>query len=286
MRKRPVHFNGAFYHVMLRGNRKQEIFRDERDYRHLDRLVEAALERYGSEVHAYCWMPNHLHLLMRTGDVPVHRAIHYFAMMYAKYFNFRHGHVGHLFQGRYKSRLVASDGYFLQLLKYIHLNPVKAGLVEKVEQYRSGSMQTYMNLSNCSFLNQSVAMQYFSNYRSRFYRFVSAKDDSFDPWADADQATSVQKLPSQQRVAYSDSACQNLDTIMAAACGLFSVSAAELLGASTRRDLTLARCWIGREAVLSNVATLSTTSRYLNRSPAALSKSLRKNAERLAKVKG
>jgi REP element-mobilizing transposase RayT len=286
MRKRPIHFNGALYHVMLRGNRKQEIFRDERDYRHLDRLVGASLERYGSEVHAYCWMPNHLHLLMRAGVVPVHRAIHYFAMMYAKYFNFRHGHVGHLFQGRYKSRLVDSDGYFLQLLRYIHLNPVKAGLAERVEQYRSSSMQTYMNLTNCPYLNQSIAMQYFSHDRRRFYRFMSAKDDSFDPWAEADQATSAQKLLSHKRVAHLDSACQNLDAIMAAACGLFGVSPVELLGASTRRDLTLARCWIGREAMRSSVATLSTTARYLNRSPAALSKSLRTNADRLAKVKG
>jgi REP element-mobilizing transposase RayT len=286
MRKRPVHFHGAFYHVMLRGNRKQEIFRDAKDYRHLDRLVADSLERYHSEVHAYCWMPNHLHLLMRARDVPVHRAIHYFAMMYAKYFNYCYGHVGHLFQGRYKSRLVGSDGYFLQLLRYIHLNPAHAGLVERAEQYAPSSMQTYLNLANVHWLDQSVALRYFSQDRNRLYRFVSAKDDFFDPWSKLDQDEPTQNTTSPRLATDSDTTWQDLDAIVTAACALFGVSHSEVLGSNTRRDLTLARCWIGREATSKNVATLSTTARHLNRSPAALSKSIKTNAARLAKVKG
>jgi REP-associated tyrosine transposase len=282
MRTRPAHFQGAFYHVMLRGNRKQEIFRFECDYSHLDLLVAASLERYSSEVHAYCWMPNHLHLLMRVGDVPLHRSIHYFAMMYAKYFNFCYGHVGHLFQGRYKSKLVSSDAYFLALLRYIHRNPVEAGLVERVEQYRFSSMQTYLNLANAHWLNQSVSLQYFSRDRNRFRRFVSASVESFDPWSTIEQ----HELAPIKTDAESDTNWQNFDAILAAACSLFGVSSSELQGASTRRDLTLARCWISREAQRSNIATLSTTASYFNRSPAALSKSMKRNAARLAKVKG
>lgn len=286
MRIRPAHFPGAFYHVMLRGNRKQEIFRFDRDYSHLDRLVAASLERHNSEVHAYCWMPNHLHLLMRVGDVPLYRSIHYFAMMYAKYFNFCYGHVGHLFQGRYKSKLVTSDGYFLQLVRYIHLNPVQAGLIERVDQYRFSSMQTYLNLANARWLSQSVVLQYFSQDRRRFSRFMAVRDESFDPWSKDEQRESMEENLSTKAERESSATWQNFDDIVTTACHLFGVSVAELLGASSRRDLTLARCWIGREALRCNVATLSTTARYLNRSPAALSKSIKRNAHRLAKVKG
>lgn len=286
MRTRAAHFPGAFYHVMLRGNRNQEIFRFEHDYSHLDRLVSVSLERYGSEVHAYCWMPNHLHLLMRVGDVPLHRSIHYFAMMYAKYFNYCYGHVGHLFQGRYKSKLVTSDGYFLQLVRYIHLNPVQAGLVERVDQYRFSSMQTYLNLANAHWLNQSVVWQYFSQDRIRLSRFIAARDDAFDPWAKDEQRESEKGHPSPKTESESIAIWQNFDDIVTTACRIFGVSADELLGASSRRHLTLARCWIVREALRCNVGTLTTSARYLNRSPAALSKSLKRNASRLAKVKG
>jgi REP-associated tyrosine transposase len=286
MRVRPLHFPGAFYHVVLRGNRKQEIFRDERDFRHLDRLVGVALDRYNSEVHAYCWMPNHLHLLMRVNEVPVHRSIHYFAMMYAKYFNFRYGYVGHLFQGRYRSRWVDSDGYLLQLLRYIHLNPVKANLVAKAEDYSWGSMRSYLNLANTQWLNQSVALRYFAQDRKAFYRFVSADDDSFDPWAKSDTGMTRLELASRPATLTSSKAWCDLDEIVAAACVLFRLSKSDLMGSDARRELTLARCWIVWQATRGNVATLSATARYLCRSPAALSKSMRVNAKRLAKVKG
>ena len=286
MRIRPAHFPGAFYHVMLRGNRKQIIFQDDRDFRHLDRLVAESLDRYDCEVHAYCWMPNHLHLLMRAKEVPVFRSIHYFAMMYAKYFNFRYGLVGHLFQGRYKSRLVDSDGYFLQLLRYIHLNPVAGNLVDRAELYRWSSMQTYLNLANSPWVNQSVTLQYFARDRNRFGQFVDEDHDAFDPWASVDLVLSDPKDSVWNPSSRSATGWQNLDEIAAAACARFGTSMSDLIGSNTRRDLTLARCWIGREAVRGNVTTLSVAANYLRRSPAALSKSIKNNAVRLAKVKG
>jgi putative transposase len=283
MRVRPPHVAGGFYHVMLRGNRKQRIFQDDRDYEHLNRLVCASLERYGSEVHAFCWMPNHLHLLLRVQEVPVYRTVHYFATLYAKYFNLRHELVGHLFQGRYKSRLVDSDGYLLQLLRYIHCNPVEGGLVDAVEQYRWGSMRAYLGLDRVDWLTTQCTLSYFDGDRRRLLRFVRAQPEPFDPWEDLDHR-------GYQRFAELDSATvgkarrwRGLDELIDAACARFKVDRSELEGASTGRTLALARCWIGQQALLGNLATLSQVARLLNRSPAALSKSIKINASRLPK---
>lgn len=284
MRIRPPHVQGRFYHVMLRGNRKQTIFRDDRDLEHLNRLVKAGLEKYDSEVHAFCWMPNHLHLLIRVGDAPVYRLVHYFATMYAKYFNHRHGLVGHLFQGRYKSRFVDSDGYFLQLIKYIHRNPVEGGLVPGVELFAWSSMRAYLGQSSISWLNTSSALAYFSGDRKRLLSFVRLPADEFDPWRNLD-ARGYQDDATQLEKSLMDHHWRDLEELLAAGCECFRINLKQLKSEDTRRHLSLARCWIANEALKTNVASLSEVARLFNRSPAALSRSIRINSTRLKNVK-
>lgn len=144
-RKPRIHVPGAFYHVMARGNRKQDVFQDDDDYRTYLRLVKKYSQRYGVEVHGYVFMPNHVHFLLRVGDVPLAKFMQGVQQSYTQIYNQRHDQVGHLFQGRFKSLLVDKDPYLLELIRYIHLNPVKAGLVNDPRKYRWSSQWHYFH---------------------------------------------------------------------------------------------------------------------------------------------
>ncbi|HNT28249.1 MAG TPA: transposase [bacterium] len=139
-----ITYPGALYHVINRGHRKDKIFRRTADREQfLARLLFVA-QKYRLIVHAYCLMDNHYHLLIETtkGDLP--RAMHQFQSSYANYFRVKYRLVGSVFQSRYKAVLVENDDYLLRLSVYIHLNPVRAGLVEEPDAYRWSSCARYL----------------------------------------------------------------------------------------------------------------------------------------------
>src|SRR5687768_13592496 len=130
-----LQFPGAIYHVTARGNEQRAIFRDDLDRReYLDRLGHYR-ERFRFQLLAYCLMTNHVHLAVRSGAVPLSRVMAGLQSSYTQWFNRRHERVGHLFQGRYKAFLVQEDRYLLALIRYVHLNPVAAGVVDNASKY-------------------------------------------------------------------------------------------------------------------------------------------------------
>lgn len=138
-----VELAGGIYHVIARGNERRDVFRDDEDRRlYLARLA-VCRDRYEFGVLAYCLMPNHVHLAIERGPVPLSKIMLALHSYYSQKFNFRHDRVGHLFQGRYKAFLVEQDRYLEALIRYIHNNPVKAGLVVRAEVYRWSSDQFY-----------------------------------------------------------------------------------------------------------------------------------------------
>ncbi len=92
--------------------------------------------QFGHQIHGYCWMGNHIHLAVQVVEVPLSRIMQNLAFRYTRWVNKRQGRVGHLFQGRYKAILVEAQSYLLELVRYIHLNPVRARLVEEPAAYR------------------------------------------------------------------------------------------------------------------------------------------------------
>ncbi len=138
-----VEVAGGIYHVIARGNERRDVFRDDEDRRlYLGRLAECR-DRYEFGVLAYCLMPNHIHLAIERGPVPLSKVILALHGFYSQKFNLRHERVGHLFQGRYKAFLVEQDRYLEGLIRYIHNNPVKAGLVEHAQAYPWSSDRFY-----------------------------------------------------------------------------------------------------------------------------------------------
>ncbi len=138
-----IEYAGALYHVLARGNEGRAIFVDDRDRtRFLDLLAEAA-ERFDLAMFAYVLMGNHYHLLLRTRRPNLSKAMQWLGVSYTNRFNRRHRRYGHLFQGRFKSILVQNDAYMLRLSCYIHRNPVRAGLVARLADYRWSSYRAY-----------------------------------------------------------------------------------------------------------------------------------------------
>ena len=156
-------FPGATYHLMERGVRRQEIFQDEFDYQVFTELLKTAAEDNGCMIHAYCFMTNHFHLLVETGDMEIGKFMKQIACKYAMYYNHRYGYKGHVFEGRYKSCLVQTDEYFLQTSRYIHLNPVKAGMVFRPEAYRWSSYRGMVNMQDDGITFHAKTLAYFKN---------------------------------------------------------------------------------------------------------------------------
>lgn len=131
-----VDFAGALHHVYQRGNNKQDIFLDDDDRGFFLGYLNALKQECGFKLYAVCLMSNHFHLLVESGQVPLETIMRRLETAYAMRFNAKHDRVGYLFQGRYKAKLCSRDGYFLRLIRYIHRNPVKAGLVKRCGDYR------------------------------------------------------------------------------------------------------------------------------------------------------
>jgi len=136
-------FANAWYHVMNRGRSHATIFYDNSDINFFLKLLLQIHKRYRFEIHAYCLMPNHYHLLLRTPLPNLSQSMRHLNSAYTQYFNKKYINDGALFRGRYRAILVDAENYLLQLSKYIHLNPVKAGLVKHPKNYYWSSYRYY-----------------------------------------------------------------------------------------------------------------------------------------------
>ena len=143
-RKPRIYFPGAVYHVMVRGNDKQNIFFNEFDRQQFCSLLQENVERHHCKIHAFCLMNNHVHLAIQVSDICLSRIMQNICYRYAKWINIRYHRIGHLFQGRFKAILVDADAYLKTLIRYIHLNPVRAQLVKDPCEFWWSSHQDYL----------------------------------------------------------------------------------------------------------------------------------------------
>lgn len=139
-----IEFEGACYHVMARGNACQDIFLDDADRCAFVENLGRVAQRFDWQIWAWCLMDNHYHLLIKTRQATLSRGMREVNGVYTQTFNRRHGRVGHLLQGRYKAILVDQDTYLMELSRYIVLNPVRAGLVDRVGDSEWSSYRAVM----------------------------------------------------------------------------------------------------------------------------------------------
>ena len=171
-----LHVPGACYHVILRGNHCEALFGSTSDRHVLNDIVADVLSRFGSRIHAFCWMTNHLHLLTQIADRPLGEIMQRIAMRYSRYRHKALRTCGHLFERRYKAKLVDVDAYFLTLLRYIHLNPVKAHIVTDPCLYPWSSHRAYLGTESMAWLTTDFGLSLFSTdlikARNAYEQFV------------------------------------------------------------------------------------------------------------------
>lgn len=133
------------YHIMLRGIDKMSIFQDDDDNGRFLETMDKMKKGGEYELYAYCLMVNHVHLLLAEGEDTVQRSIKRIGVSYAYYYNSKYGRVGHVFQDRFRSENIEDDRYLMTAVRYIHNNPVKAGMAIKAGDYRWSSYPEYIN---------------------------------------------------------------------------------------------------------------------------------------------
>mgnify|MGYP000181984081 FL=1 len=121
-------------------------------------------------------MTNHIHLQIKTEEVEIWSLMHQINLFYAKYFNHKYDLVGHVFQGRYYSKLIEDEFYNLGVSRYIHLNPVEASIVIKAEAYNRSSYPAYLGIREDDLVNESPILSSFSNDRSLYRKFVESEE--------------------------------------------------------------------------------------------------------------
>lgn len=175
-----IEYEGAYYHVTSRGNEQKDIFKSDRDREKFLGYLESATERYSAVIHTYCLMHNHYHILIQTPAGNLSQIMHHINGAYTTYYNIKRKRSGHLFQGRYKAILVDANAYAQELSCYIHLNPVRAGMVAKPEQYKWSSYLSYIRPNNKpEWLCTEFILGFFNRKnvvaRKQYRRFVESK---------------------------------------------------------------------------------------------------------------
>ena len=160
--------NIGMYHVMLRGINQQMIFEDDRDKQYMLDTIKRFQSVSNVAIHSYCLMDNHIHLLVKERDESISRYIQRVSSSFVYWYNHKYERIGHLFQDRFRSESIETMSSFLRVLRYIHQNPVKAGIATNVLAYKWSSIHAYVDASrSSSFIDYEPGLQLFSPDRSK-----------------------------------------------------------------------------------------------------------------------
>ncbi len=179
-----VEFPGALYHVTARGNARQDVFLDDADRHTFLEVLGKETRQQGWRLYAYCLMSNHYHLLVETPEANLARGMRRLNGVYTQGFNRRHGRVGHVLQGRYKSIVVDRDSYWLELCRYVVLNPVRARLVGDPARWPWSSYRaTAGEMAAPGWLEVAPIVEQLGG-RAAYRRFVAQGQGLSSPWAE------------------------------------------------------------------------------------------------------
>lgn len=291
-RKPRIHFPGAVYHVMLRGNGGQDIFTDDFDRSRFLLILQQEQELSGCRIHAYCLMYNHIHLALQVDNIPLSKIMQKVGFRYTQYYNRKLKRTGHLFQGRFKAILVDQNNYLLELVRYIHLNPLRAKFVNNPEHYRWSSHVSYRKGVDTSWLTTDWVLSQFSldQATARELYGIFIKDGfadgfreefhkgSFEGRALGDERFIEQALKSaSQRYDRKIS----LDDVLCAICVAYDIEFKQLIAPGKLRPYTEARAVAALLVRHSETLTIRELGKRLNRSMTGLSHAASRIEQRL-----
>ncbi len=275
-RKPRLEVEGGLYHILTRGNNRQHIFGDDNDYQKMLNLLAVQKAKLRFFLYAYCLMPNHIHLLVERRKVAIGRVMHRLLTGYSRYYNKRYGRVGHLFQSRYKGILCQSDQYLAELVRYIHLNPVRAKIVRTPEAYPYSSHLAYIGLKEPGMVDIERVLRHFGGTkklaRERFGLFVKAgiKGGHREEFYGAEEGRilgseefvdetkkRVGEIPRGARPEIEKRSTPNLEGLIEAAANASRLTQEEICSRSKRRAIVTAKeamIFVAHELGASNTA--------------------------------
>jgi len=176
-----LEYADTFYHVLSRGNERRPIFRIERDYVRFCELLETLSDRFDVEIWSYVLMKNHYHLLLRTTRPNLSSAMQWLGVSYSTWFNAKHHRTGHLFQSRFKSFIIEEDDYLERLILYIHRNPLRAKLAERLADYRWSSYRCLAYARGCApWLRRDDVLSFFDDDADAFRKAAQGYSEERD----------------------------------------------------------------------------------------------------------
>ncbi|MBU0730441.1 MAG: transposase [Proteobacteria bacterium] len=293
-RKPRLHVAGGFSHVILRGNDGEKIFFSNKDRARLFQLIQEGTERFQYRLHAYCFMSNHIHLIIQVGAIPLSKIVQNLSFRYTKYINKKKNRVGHLFQGRYKAILIDADSYMLELVRYIHNNPVRAGMTIKADDYKWSSHQVYLGAQELSLLTTDWILGQFAKTkpaaRRKFAEFVERgveeghREDLYigehDSRVLGDDGF-VERVLQQKNIIKKPS----IDVVVKYVCKQNGLMEKELSSPSRERKMSAIRGIIGWLVMQFEITTLSEVANRFNRDLTTISRSVRNTEEQRKKSK-
>jgi putative transposase len=294
-RKPRLHVAGGLYHVILRGNAGQDVFLSAGDRRFFYDLLAEGVVRFGYRVHAFCLMTDHLHLALQVSDRELSEGMQNLSFRYTRYLNTRRKRTGHVFQGRFKAFLVDQDRYGLALVRYLHLNPVRARMVKHAGAYAWSSHRAYLGEEDLPWLTTDRVLGQFGERigpaRQRFAAFVDAgaRDGHSEVFyggkADGrvvgEEDFLKKVLPSREATIKPPS----LSQIVAYVCEGYGLTEGALKVPGKGRQTAQARALVAWLAVRFRSCALAEVAEHFSRSPSTLSH-LVANLEKLSHSPG
>ncbi len=284
-RKPRLYVPGGIYHTILRGNNRGALFFDAADRDTLEALLADGLVRYRCRVHAYCWMTNHLHLVVQVADVPLGRLIQWVGSNFARALNRRYGRSGHVFERRHRAILVSHDRQLLALVRYIHQNPVVADLVTEPADYRWSSHRAYLCRVEVPWLTTRLVFELLGDTRlgarAHYVAFMSeepdtALEEAFENGSEDDPRLAggevLDKAIDATKVSHK--ASRTLDEIVATTCGVYGIREEALHSKGRSRLYAAIRIEIAAAALNEGAASLAEVARRFARSESVLCRSL------------
>lgn len=195
----------GIYHIMLRGINQQQIFEDSEDCEKFLQILKDCKVVSEYKLFAYCLMGNHMHLLVQENKETIEQVMKRLATRFVYWYNIKYQRVGHLFQDRFKSEPVEDDSYFLTVIRYIHQNPVKAGICKRLQDYKYSSYNEFLgraSLINTDFVFAIIDKEQFINFNN---------EKSFEKCLDIEDKPSIKVTDEQaQRIIEKFSKCKNV----------------------------------------------------------------------------
>lgn len=291
-RHRRLFAPGLLYHVIARGNQRRKTFLGDDDYRAYLHRLALYRARHAVTLLAYCLMPNHVHLLVRTGDVPLGKFMQGLQQSYTQWFNRVHGKVGHVFQGRYRAIVCDSEMYLLTLVRYIHLNPVRAGLVLDPGRYPYSGHRAYLTGRGTPLLDPSPLLDLVGGpaaYRQLVFDGLADghQPDLYEVKAQQVLGSTVfaAAVSSQKALPSSAPRGPTLDAALGRLADTLGVTVDALRGPDRGHAVTGPRALVAFVLVRRFGYRLSDVARELGRDPATLGTAVSRLAARLTRDK-